>query len=59
MFQFEKELVFGPGEQALLDQVCLATGFSRFMLPQYFTGEEPSLMDNYPGQKLPLPCVFH
>lgn len=48
VFKYESTMEFGAGERGLLDQICLATAFPRHLIPQYFTGEEPWFLDNYP-----------
>ena len=48
VFKYENTMQFGEGEHRLLDQICLASAFQRHLIPQYFTGEEPWFLDNYP-----------
>ena len=47
IFNFEK-LTLSNGDQALLSQVCLATGFplNSTILPMYLSGENLELLDN-------------
>jgi hypothetical protein len=59
IFNFEK-LTLSCGDQALLSQVCLATGFplNSTVLPMYLSGENLELLDNFPELALFRDIVF-
>jgi hypothetical protein len=52
IFGFERTMVAGEGETALIDQICLQSGYPReadgHPLLKYLTGEDPQLLDFIP-----------
>jgi hypothetical protein len=46
IFGFEKSMELGVGDLALLDQLCVALGYTRSTPAQYLTGENRELIGN-------------
>ena len=52
IFRYEDKMRWHAADARLMSQLCLCMGFPQgdqgAMLPLYFTGEEPEIIDNYP-----------
>jgi hypothetical protein len=52
LFRFERSMNFGKAERNLMTQLCVQIGFPEGedgeLLPYYLSGEEPTVLENYP-----------
>ena len=52
LFRFERSMEFGKGERRLMSQLCIQIGFPEGedgeLLPYYLSGEDMTILENYP-----------
>jgi hypothetical protein len=58
VFGFEHSMHFGEADEALMSQLCYNMAFPQQNLPQYWTGQDPSVLDVYPEIGLFRDVVF-